>query len=154
MFICMQVLGRMLLDGKMQVHFHIFPNCVLWFCSCRYAFWASIRTHSICDTRFGTKLCGKNQPLSCLNSYSRTLNCHFFSAVSCVEYEALLILLEVQLGKTSLENTWTGLWSIVNVLPTSPWSWKIKKHLFSTQIFSARLFLQKIMVLWLSSPKK
>jgi len=68
-FICMQVLGGLLLYQKTQVHFHIFPKCALWFCSCPYSFWASFWTYSLCDTIFGTTLWKKNQPLSCLNSY-------------------------------------------------------------------------------------
>lgn len=146
--------GGMLLDGKVQVHFHIFPKYVLWSCSCSYAFWASIWTHSLYDTRFITRLWGKKTCLSCLNSYiPGPWTVIFFYAVSCVDYEALPILLGVQLGKASLKNTWTVLWSIQNILSIAAWSWKIKKHLFSTQIFSARPFLQKIMVFWLLSEK-
>lgn len=47
-------------------------------------------------------------PLLSKHLFPGTFICHFISPVSCVEHEDLLISLEVQLGKTGLENTWTG----------------------------------------------
>lgn len=137
----------------MKVHFHIFPKCVLWFCSCSCFLNFCLDSQPLWYYvwyKAGEK---KKAPVLPKLLYSRNLNCHFSCAVHCVEYEGLLILLEVKLGKTNLKNTWTGLRSIQNILPIYASSWKIKKHLFSSQMFSARLFLQKSTVPWLSSEK-
>lgn len=145
----MQVLGGMLLHEKIQGHFPTFPKYVLSLKLSLYFLSLHFRLPSVWDCR------KKKNPAPLLpkHSFPRTLICYFISPVSCVEYEALLILLEVELGKTGLENTWTGFWSIQSILPISVWSWKFKKHLFSTQAFSVRLLLQKIMVICLSDEK-